>query len=375
MIVGIDLRCLPADGSEGAGVAHAARFLTDALLRLDVGWDWRLYLPAKQKMETSDVVRLDDVSGSSLRAAVRPHPCDLLFVPGGAVAPGLKIRSVPWVHDLAIYSHPEWFPQSLFRRLLTTRIYRKGVTSAPLVFAVSEDTKRDIRRLFAVASERIVVTHEGGDPVLASLRDEALVDAKAVARKRLAAAGLSRPFILALGTVEPRKNFATLIAAWEAERTMFPVPTDLVIAGRDGWKSEHVQTDIERCSCLDEKFGRVRRIGHVDDATRRDLLLGASVVAVPSLSEGFGLVALEAMQAGTVVIASQAGALPEVVGEAGVLVDPHDTHAWGQALSHLMADDEGRARFASEGKRLSQAMTWERVAAKVAGGIRQVLSK
>ncbi|MBU1348606.1 glycosyltransferase family 4 protein [Patescibacteria group bacterium] len=375
MIVGIDLRCLPADGSEGAGVAHAARFLMDALFVRDVPWDWRLYLPigASAGVETRQMVRLDDVSGSTLRKTLRSRSCDILFVPSGAVAPRMRVPTMPWVHDLAIYAHPEWFPQSPTRRWLTTRLFRRGVTSAPTVFAVSEDTKREIVRLFGVDPERIHVTQEGGDPVLASLQGEALMTAKHVARHRLADVGLICPYILALGTVEPRKNLVTLIDAWTASRDTFASSTDLVIAGRNGWRHDDVQAAIRSVASAGGDGGRIRRIERVEDAFRRDLLLGATVVALPSWHEGFGLVALEAMQAETPVIASRAGAIPEVVGGAGLLLDPRDVQGWGDAFVRVMADDVLRMRMALEGKTRSHDLTWQRTASIVVDALRTII--
>ncbi len=301
--VGIDLRCLPADGAPGAGVAHAARNVTDALIRLRPDVIWEL---------------------------TRPNAADILFVPCGAVSPRATVPTVPWVHDVAIFEHPEWFPQSFLRRQITTRLFLRGLRRSKKICAASAATKNDLVRLFRFDPSRIVVTHEGGDSILA---------ASPISTDR-------KPLVLFLGTVEPRKNLPMLLDACRG--------IDLVIAGRHGWRSERIQNSAH-----------VRRIENVSDEERRTLLQTASIVAVPSLHEGFGLVALEAMQAGTPVVASNVGALPEVVGDAGILLDPHDAAAWRKTIVELLADDARRAELGKRGKERSKLFSWEKTATRI----------
>ncbi len=379
MIVGIDLRCLPTDGTPGSGIAHAARFLTEALVIRDVPWTWKLYVPrgamgvGNAGGERCVTVELSQGSGSAIRIACMRSPCDLLFVPSGAVAPLLPVRSLPWVHDLAIFDHPEWFPESRVRRAVTTTLFTRGIRSAPIVFAVSEDTKAQIVSRCGVDASRVIVTEEGGDPFLQALHGAALREQKRVAKQRIAATGITNAFVLALGTVEPRKNLAMLMQAWRRAVKAIDRPLDLVIAGRDGWKLKEIHAAME-CQVTPERDGsRLHRLYVVDEDARRDVLLAADLVAVPSHHEGFGLVALEAMQAETAVLASSAGALPEVVDDAGILLDPHDRDAWARAIQGLIHDDVSRVDMALAGKSRSERFTWEAVAIKVEEGIRSIL--
>ena len=391
-MIGIDLRCLPTDGSAGAGVAHAARFLTYELLAQKVPWSWRLYIPSGAEMDVGaglDPVQLKNASGSSLRAAIQSHPCDILFVPGGSIAPGLKITCIPWVHDVAIFDHPEWFAQSFLRRRVTTALFERGVKNAPLILAVSEDTKRALIEKFRLDPARIRVTYEGGDPILATWQDEELVEKKRVAKQALAALGLTNAFVLILGTVEPRKNIAMLIQAWHAARPSFNRAVDLVIAGSEGWKlSRRFGRDPDTQSVVGRRWkvefeklkmkDYLHRIKSLDDEARRNLLLAADLVALPSLHEGFGLVALEAMQAGTALLASRAGAIPEVVGEDGILLDPKDISAWSKALIGLINEESARLRLAHAGKKHSKKFNWQKSAAIVTAGmenLRRVIKK
>lgn len=396
MIIGIDLRCLPADGSAGAGVAHAARFLTYELLAQTVPWSWRLYVPSGAEISVGagfDPVQLKNASGSSLRAAIQSHPCDILFVPGGSIAPGLKIPCIPWVHDVAIFDHAEWFAQSFLRRRVTTALFERGVKNAPVIFAVSEDTRRALIEKFRLDPANIRVTYEGGDPILATWQDEELVEKKRAAKKSLAALGLANAFVLVLGTVEPRKNIAMLIQAWHTALPFFNRAVDLVIAGSEGcppkgpwplWRARLNAPPSAGLSAGEVEFEKLKmkdhlhRIKLLDDEMRRNLLLAADLVALPSLHEGFGLVALEAMQAGTALLASRAGAIPEVVGEDGILLDPKDISAWSKALIGLVNEESARLRLAHAGKKHSKKFNWQKSAEIIIEGmenLRRVIKK
>lgn len=340
-MIGLDLRCLPTDGSDGSGVAHASRELCVRLAQNPslhciayVPRDADFSVHALRRDRVTDRVDLEDAGGSALRRALRKTPCDLLIVPTGAVPPRIVVPAVPWVHDLTIFSHPELFPQSLLKRFLTTRLFLHGLRRAPLVLSVSEYTKKEIVRYAGISQDKIIVTGEGGDDVLRSMDDVKVADAKIRARRVCRNEwGIVRPFVLALGTLEPRKNLAMLVRAWKKSG----VPLDLVLAGSDGWKFDDVIGEIDALS-EKERVG-LHRMNRLDDEQKRTLLLAASTVAVPSLDEGFGLVALEALQARTRLLASNRGAMPEVVGKAGKLLDPENEGEWIDALKRIVADD------------------------------------
>ncbi len=329
MKIGLDLRCLPEDGSEGAGVAHAARELGSRLTSYKK-YDWVAYAADNARWGGCVVKRLASSKGSALRRALRQTPCDVLWVPSGAVALNLGVRAVPWVHDLIIFDHPEWFPQNWLKRSLTTSLFLRGIKRAPLIFCVSEYTRQAVIRHARVPADKLVVTGEGGDTELMRIPDEQLGDYKKTAQEY--ASGMlkiDRPYVLCLGTVEPRKNIAALIRAWRAGG----MDLDLVVAGRDGWRFEDVEREILKIK--DANIAGLHRLKRVSEHDKRQLILGAKAVCVPSWDEGFGLVALEAMQAGTRIMASDIPAHRAVVGEAGQLIDPGDEPAWAGTLSRL----------------------------------------
>lgn len=326
--IGVDLRCLPADGSVGGGIAHAARAIAvelekrlgDRLIRYDVHGNRHVLIDAMKK-----------------------RPCDVLFVPFGAVSPGLPVPAVPWVHDLDIFDHPEWFPQPWWQRMLTTHFFLRGIRRAPHVFAVSEYTKQAIVRHADIPANRITVTGEGGDDVLAAIPRGDIPAQKQEAMHRLKALGITRRFVLVLGTLEPRKNIPLICRAWPEVVKQMP-DVDLVIAGQDGWKVAPIHAAIRACP-------QTRLIQKCTEDDRRDLMLAASLVCVPSLSEGFGLVALEAVQAGTPVLASRRGALPEVLGQGPWLLEPHDVQAWQKGIIAIL---EGKIHQMPD-----QGFSWE----------------
>ncbi len=370
MHIGIDLRCIPAEGESGAGIPHASIELVRALVGLKSGHLWSLYLPKTsatgnekalfQEVQGQNcrIVRLDSVTGGSLRKGLSQQPCQVLLVPSGAVAMGLHLPIVPWVHDIAIFDHPEWFPQSILKRTLTTNLFRKGVIKAPEVLSVSTFTKDQLVSRFSLDPSRVSVTLEGGDSFLGNLQGHDLMAAKQRAKTRLAGRGVTQSFVLCLGTLEPRKNLPTLLSAWSAARQSFKRPVDLVIAGRDGWKLGPIMKSLDTAKDQAGDRSHLHRIETPTDEHRKDLLLAAELVALPSLYEGFGLVALEAMQAGTAVAASTGGALPEVVGSAGLLLPPSDISIWQAALVDIMNDGEKRKALAAAGKAHSQDFSW-----------------
>jgi glycosyltransferase involved in cell wall biosynthesis len=175
---------------------------------------------------------------------------------------------------------------------------------------------------------------------------------------------LDRPFILWVGTIEPRKNLPTLL---EAFRRLQPTDVDLVLVGPIGWH-EQLEGHIEGIG------SKVRQLGFVPPAHLPALYAEASLFCFPSIREGFGLPALEAMAQGTPVIASSATAVAEVVGPDGLTVPALDVDAWAGAIGDLLADDAGRDRLAAAGRRRAAGFTWERCAEQMAEIYREAAS-
>jgi len=260
----------------------------------------------------------------------------------------LGIPGVVTINDLAIYEHPDWFPD---RQWLSTRVLvPRSVRSARIVVCPSEATRRSLQGRFRTPPDRCRVIPLGVDPVFG-----ATVPPSEQARLRQSLR-LPDRFILQVGTVSPRKNFVGTLRALAAIPATERVP--LVVAGEFGWKFEPVLRAVH-----DLDLTRwVRFLGHVRSGDLPALYQLASLFVFPSLDEGFGLPILEAFAAGTPVVAADAGAIPEVAGDAAWLVPAEDVAAFASAMQRLLTDGERRAHLAEQGRRRAAGFTWRATA-------------
>jgi glycosyltransferase involved in cell wall biosynthesis len=244
-------------------------------------------------------------------------------------------RQVVTVHDLFAAVDPTWFPPRVARQLRATQ--RRAAHAAHTVIAVSETTRHDLVERFNVPLAKIRVVYNGVDHALFQPR---AVDAERIARQY----GVPHPFILCVGSLMPWRNGPRLLEA--AAR----LGMGLLFVGRDIWG-----TDPTARLAAERGWDWVRFAGYVDDDALPDLYAAARVFAYPSLYEGFGIPPLEAMACGTPVVASTAGALPEVLRDAALLVDPRSTSALAEALD-AAARDPGDLR--QRGLRRAARFDW-----------------
>lgn len=246
-------------------------------------------------------------------------------LPSPAAAPGA--RRLLSVFDVIPLIHPEWFPagaEAYFREILGS------LRPEDWVVCSSEATRRDLLRLHRHPAERTAVIGLAAD---GSFRPEAVGDSPRIRTTyRLG----DRPYFIALGTREPRKNLPRLIAAYAKAFAGRPDAPSLAIAGSPGWGTP-VEAALREHETLSD---RIILLGRVPDGDLPGLLAGARALAYPSLYEGFGLPPLEAMACGTPVLTSDRSSLPEVVGDAALLVDPADTDQIADGLLRLADDDE-----------------------------------
>jgi glycosyltransferase involved in cell wall biosynthesis len=253
---------------------------------------------------------------------------------------------------------PQFFVQG-FREYLKGAVMR-AVKRARHILADSESTRRDLMELMGVESERVTVLYPGVEARFQPVKDMELLQ-KARARYHL-----PKHFILGLGTLQPRKNFDGLIQAYQrvlAARSSEHSISDLalVIVGGKGWLYEETLALAERLGLSE----RVHFIGFVSDEDLPSLYSLASVLAFPSWYEGFGLPVLEAMACGIPVVAADNSSLPEVVGEAGLMVSAGDVDALADALVRLLSDEPLRAHLVAAGREQARRFTWEDGAARL----------
>jgi glycosyltransferase involved in cell wall biosynthesis len=276
-----------------------------------------------------------------------------------------RIPTVLTVHDLSFIHYPHTFPDVLVNYL--NRVVPWSVGRATHILADSEATRQDLVDLWQVPAEKVTVLYSGVNPSFRPA-DEEMVTA---VRRRYRLDDV--PYLLSVGTVQPRKNYQMLIRAFAAVAARWP--HTLAIAGSKGWLYDDMLAEIERQNLT----GRVRFIGFVADADLPALYTGADLFLFPSLYEGFGLPLLEAMACGLPVIASDASCLPEVVVdrergmETAVLLSPHSPRLWSQAIHQLLDNAPERERLSQLGRQQAAQFTWQRAARQLVGLYQQLL--
>ena len=263
-----------------------------------------------------------------------------------------KARKVVTVHDLAFLQHPETAIPSLAAYL--NKVVPESVAKADVVAAISHTTKQALIEHYQTPTEKITVIPCGIAPYFKRITDPILLEAT---RHKF---GLHSPFILSVGTLEPRKNHLGLIKAFYEVQQSKENSAILAIAGSEGWLYEETLNTVKELKLED----KVRFLGRVSDLELILLYSLADVFAFPSFFEGFGIPPLEAMACGAPVITSNRSSLPEVTGEAAIHIDPHDTHALANAISLLLADEQLRENLRQKGYVQAQKYTWSKSAHK-----------
>ncbi len=355
MRIGLDARLLYY---QQAGIAQYTQRLLAALAEIDHQNDYIVLQSRKDRRRmvgaanfrrhplwTPPHHRLEQLT---LPLELAPLRLDVLHSPDFIPPLRRNCRAVITVHDLAFL---------LFPGLLTAesqRYYgqiRRAVQSAEAIIAVSESTKCDLIAHTAAPAAKITVVYEAAGPAFRPVTDAA---ALAVVRQKY---GLPEEFVLFVGTIEPRKNLATLLKAWSKIRiSNFEFRNSLVIAGKPGWLYE------ETIAQARELGTAVQFIGGVLPEDLPALYSAARLFVLPSLYEGFGLPVLEAMACGTPVVCSHASSLPEVAGDAALLVEPHDVDGLAAALQRALSDEALRRQMIARGLAQAARFSWAKAA-------------
>jgi glycosyltransferase involved in cell wall biosynthesis len=262
-------------------------------------------------------------------------------------------RYVATVHDMIPLLWPQWVTRK--HRLVVTAAYHRLRQQADIIVTPSEATKADIVRYLQISPHRISVIPWGCE---ARFRPTGDPDHFALVRQRY---HLPPQYLLFVGTLEPRKNLTTLLHAYATLRAEgCAKDLKLVVAGRTGWLYAEI-FDTVKALALEEE---VIFTGFVVDEHLPALYRGAQLLVFPSLYEGFGLPILEAMASGLPVITSATASMPEVAGDAAILVDPHDPKAIAEGIARVLAEDRLREALIQKGLARAQGFTWDSVAQK-----------
>lgn len=274
------------------------------------------------------------------------------------------------VHDLSFIRDPDSAAPGL-RRYLNTVVPR-SVVRAHHVLADSRATKADLIELYGTAPDKITVLYSGVDARFTPQKERG-EEERIRRRYKLG----HQPFILSLGTLQPRKNYSRLISAFARVADVSrrfdsrPVSHNLVVVGKQGWLFDSIKADAARLGVRT----RVIFPGYADNQDLPALYRTAELFVFPSLYEGFGLPPLEAMACGTPVITSNVSSLPEVVGDAGLTVDPTDIYALANAMGRVLQDTRLSQRMIEQGLARAAGFTWFRAARQLRQLYRQLTKR
>ena len=354
--------------NQRAGIGRFTRELVAALLAGDDGDDYVLLRPRRPRSDVPPALRqratvrslpLTDWGMTVLWQRLRlplpmdwlTGPLDVFHAPDFLLPPLRRTPAVLTVHDLTFLRYPEHAPPGLASFL--SAALPRSLERASLVLADSVCTRDDLVSLLGMPPAKIEVV-PGGVEARFAPADEA------AQREAMARHGLESPFILSVGTLEPRKNLGRLVDAYARLVREAGIPHLLALAGGRGWGYEPLLAQIAQ-SGLES---RVRLLGHVPDADLPPLLSAATVFVFPSLYEGFGLPVLEAMACGAAIVCSDASCIPEVAGDAALLAPPSDEPALAAAIHRLLHDADLRRTLSSRARARAAGFTWEAAAQK-----------
>lgn len=294
--------------------------------------------------------------GLPLAVSRQKEPADVIFSPTHYIPRFTPIPKVMAIMDLSYLVYPELFRSVDLQKLTQGTAY--AAAKAEHIITISEFSKSAIIKAYRVDHRRISVVYPGfGGNTTKTTND--MTD-------HIATDVIKEPYILSVGTLQPRKNFSKLI---EAFSKLSNRKVNLVIVGKKGWLYEDILAAPSRFGVSD----RVKFLDYVADSALPALYRGAECFVLASLYEGFGLPVLEAMSFGVPVVVSQNSSLPEIAGDAGIYIDPQNTDSIVSGLTKALSEkDKARAERISHGKSLAKQFTWARAAAQVMDVLEEV---
>ena len=368
MKIGIDCRTIldPKSG-EAAGVGHYTYNLVSRLLELDKKNKYVLFFDkgvgdaGSFKRKNSEIrffpykeyKKFLPIAYSHLLISsfVSRETLDVFHSPASTIPLAYNKNAVVTIHDLAIYKNPKWFPKQYFSTKVSVP---QSLRKAREIIAVSEYTKQDLIDILKISKEKISVILNGVEK-REDIDKKDSKDREKIKEKF----SIKKDFILFIGTLQPRKNIAGLIAAFDKLRgNKIFENYQLVIAGKKGWDYKDIFEKV-RNKALTKK---VLFTDYISQEDKIRLLNAASCFCFPSFYEGFGLSILEAMQQGTPVITSNTTSTKEIGGEATLLVDPYKSSSIAQALKKVLGDDNLRRSLIQKGYNHVEKFSWKKCA-------------
>ncbi len=376
MLIAIDATTIcDNDGGVGAGIEHYTWSIVFNLIRLNTSHKFLIIIPKEfsvirrnQLMEGVDRVECMEILGPKIkflsRHVVLPliflfKKVDVLFSPFGQIPLFFRGKSIITIHDVMIYTNPEWFNEEQKKEFSTRIVVPNSIEKADNIICVSNATKIALNNLFPITIEKSVVVYEG---VSVPYAEEVNI-----VNDRFP---FDKDYVLFLGTVEPRKNLVNAFKAFNKFLEDHIEQVDnvrFIVAGRRGWKTEEVDNMLMKVNkkwSHIEPNGVIQFLGAVTEEEKWILLRRASVLIFTSFGEGFGLPILEAMSVGVPVISSREGSLEEIGGDVPIYTDPEDLEAMSFAIAQCLLLPEGVVNLRNDGYRHVEKYNWKDTAKK-----------
>ncbi|MBI3980596.1 glycosyltransferase family 4 protein [Candidatus Microgenomates bacterium] len=371
MIVGIDAS--RAFSEQKTGTENYSYQLIKSIAKLDSHHSYLLYTRKVGEEEVKKAFNWSNIPQNitirnitftrlwtqlGLASEVVFNPPDTLFIPAHTlpVLRSPKIKTVVTIHDLGYEFLPQYhqFPHKLYLNKST----EYAVAQASRLIAVSQSTKKDLIKKLNCPEGKIEVIYEGYDKSIYNLQCT-MYKRNEVLRKY----NLDKPFILFVGTLQPRKNIVRLIEAFSLIASSFKEPVELVIAGNKGWMYEEILAAPKKYRIEN----LVKFLGYTTEEDLPVLYSSTLCFCLPSLFEGFGLPVLEAMACGCPVLVSRTSSLPEVAGDAGIYVDPLNTQEIAKNLQSIISSNNLRLLKRKQSLEQAQKFSWEKCAEETIG--------
>lgn len=285
------------------------------------------------------------------------HPVDVLFVPAHTVPIIHPKNTIVTIHGLEYEFCPGAY--SLFERLYMRWSIRKSCRWAKRIIAVSENTKKDLIKLYGVPKEKITVIYEG-------YGEHKTCNTKHITQEKK----FEKLYLLFVGRLEERKNIEGMVDAFEILKEKYEISHRLILVGKYGYGGENIKNKIYGSDYKHD----IILTGYISDEEKFYLLKNADVFLFPTFYEGFGLPILEAQSVGTPVITSNISSMPEVAGKSAVLVDPKDANEIAEAIHKLISDESYKNDIIEKGLENVKRFSWEKCAREVGSMLRNKVS-
>lgn len=337
--------------------------LVRAIAEVDRDSEYIIYCPTREA-ERALTLHADNMRIHVLRPSSRwislPFSLPVSLARHGVDGFHSTFVAPPWsskpqvftMHDVTPFVHPEYYPPAIGLRLRA--LIRAGIRGADLILCISEHALRTTQDLFDISDQRLAVVHHGVNPEFKPVAEAGYLE------QTLGDYGIHSGYFLHVGKLEPRKNTVRLLEAFHLFRQTVRDDVKLVLAGRRTWRLDEIDAAIDRMDLRSS----IIELGYVKYQDLPALYSGALAFVFPTLWEGFGFPVLEAMACGTPVVASSVTSIPEIAGDAALLVDPMQTGEIAEAMVRVFQEPGLRERLRGKGLERVRRFTWRKTAEK-----------